>query len=122
MKRSSTPLESPWTSTGCTYPSISSVVSGESRSFGNRSTIAAASLIALTSSPFARPGWIVRPRIRILTCAPENVSCWISPAVEPSSVYAATAPNESIGKWTTPRPTSSSGLNATLTVPCGTSG
>ena len=56
------------------------------------------------------------------TCAPENVSLCTSPAVEPSTVYAATAPNVSIGKWMTPRPISSSGLNATLTVPCGTSG
>ena len=56
------------------------------------------------------------------TCAPENVSCCSSPAVEPSTVYAATAPNVSTGKWMTPRPISSSGLNATFTGPCGTSG
>jgi hypothetical protein len=40
------------------------------------------------------------------TCAPEKVSLWISPAVEPSTVYAATTPNESTGKWMTPRPIS----------------
>ena len=60
--------------------------------------------------------------MRMRTCAPENVSSWISPTVEPSIVYAARAPNVSTGKWTTPRPISSSGLNATFTVPCGTSG
>ena len=98
------------------------MVSGESVFFGRRSTIAAASLIAFTSSPFASPGWIDRPRMRIRTCAPENVSSWISPTVEPSIVYAATAPKVSTGKWMTPRPTSSSGLNATLSGPCGTSG
>ena len=76
----------------------------------------------MTSSPFAQPGWIARPRMYMRTCAPENVSLCTSPAVEPSTVYAATAPNVSTGKWMTPRPISSSGLNATLTVPCGTSG
>ena len=33
-----------------------------------------ASLIAFTSSPFAQPGWIARPRMCMRTCAPENVS------------------------------------------------
>ena len=107
---------------GWTKPSRPSVVSGERESFGSRSTTAAASLIALTSSPFAQPGWMARPRILIRTCAPENVSCCTSPAVEPSTVYAATAPNVSTGKWMTPRPISSSGLKAIFTGPCGSSG
>ena len=50
------------------------VVSGESASCGSRATISAASLTAFTSSSFAQPGWIARPRIFIRTCAPENVS------------------------------------------------
>ena len=74
MKRSSTSDESPSITTGWTYPSMPSVVSGDSRSGGSFSITAAASLTAFTSSPLAQPGWIARPRIFIRTCAPENVS------------------------------------------------
>ena len=86
MKRSSTSDESPSRSTGWTYPSRPSVVSGERLSCGRRARICPAILIAFTSSPFAQPGWIARPWMRMRTCAPENVSVCSSPAVEPSTV------------------------------------
>ena len=89
---------------------------------GSRASTCAASLSAFTSSSFAVPGWIERPVILSVTFAAENVSSWISPAVEPSSVYAASAPNRSRSKKSVPRPTSSSGLKPTLTGPCGISG
>ena len=76
----------PSTTAGWTKPSRPSVVSGESRSCGRRSTIAAASLIALTSSPFAQPAWIERPRILSRTWAPENVSSSAARGRQPSRV------------------------------------
>ena len=66
---------------GCTNPSRSSVVSGESESRGSAATKSAASLIAFTSCPLAVPGCVERPRIVTTTFAALNVSASISPGV-----------------------------------------
>ncbi len=61
-------------------PRGSSVVSGERPSRGSEATRSAASLTALTSLPFAEPGWTPLPRIVTPTpCTAENVSISSSP-------------------------------------------
>ena len=51
---------------GCRKPSRPSVVSGEQWSFGSRSTIAAAILIACSILPLAKPGWALTPSMVIV--------------------------------------------------------
>ena len=89
---------------GWTYPSRSSVVSGESRSCGSEDTSSAASLTAFTSLPFALPGCTERPWIVTRIDFAENVSVSSSPTPEPSSVYATSAPNEARSKSSAPAP------------------
>ena len=79
-------------------PSRSSVVSGERLSRGSRTTISAASLSAFTSLFLPQPGCSARPWMVTMKRAAENVSSCSSPAVEPSSVYAASAPKRSRSK------------------------
>ena len=82
----------------------------------------AASLTALTSCPLAKPGCMLTPVKRTVASSAEKVSSWISPAVEPSRVNAAAAPNASRSKNFVPSPTSSSGVKAIRSGPCGSSG
>ena len=105
---------------GCTKPSRSSVVSGESESRGSAATKSAASLIAFTSCPFAVPGCVERPRIVTTTFAALNVSASISPGAAPSSVYANLAPKRSRSRCSAPPATSSSTVKQTRIGACGT--
>jgi len=70
-----------------------------------------------------RPAGMDRPAadVHAHLCARERLALHLSRGRTVDRVRAAT-PKVSTGKWMTPRPTSSSGLNATFTGPCGSSG
>ena len=106
---------------GWTYPSRSSVVSGERPSRGSAATTSARSFTALTSRPLAVPGWTPTPLIVSLSWYAENDSVSISPRPEPSNVYARSAPNTARSKWSVPLPTSSSTVKAIRAVARGAS-
>jgi hypothetical protein len=59
---------------------------GVRRSCGSAATIRPATRAALTRMSFAKPGWTSTPVTVIVASTAENVSSWISPTVEPSSV------------------------------------
>ena len=71
---------------GWTNPSRPSVVSGERLSVGRLATNRAASLIGLTSFPFAVPGCTPTPWKVTFSSSADHVSFSISPTTEPSSV------------------------------------
>ena len=71
---------------GCRKPCLPSVVSGEQVSFGSRSTMAAAILIACSILPLAKPGWVLTPSMVMVAPSAEKVSSSILPAVSPSIV------------------------------------
>ena len=86
MNRTTARPASPETSNGWMKPSRPSVVSGVSVSPGSSASSRPASRAALTSLPIAQPGWMSTPSKTTVTSVPENVSSWISPGWDPSSV------------------------------------
>ena len=71
---------------GCKKPWRPSVVSGESRSCGNRARKSAATRIALVMRPLAIEGWMFTPRMVTTARSAENVSTSIRSLPWPSSV------------------------------------
>ena len=73
--------------------------------------------IAFTNLSLAKPGCIDTPLILTSALSAEKVSYSKSPILPPSKVYAVSTSRSVANCFFTPRPISSSGVNATLMGP-----